>query len=163
MPTIALPKMHPKLALAVQYAIIEPRLPRWRLRRWVSRALAGAQEDGLTSFAAAEVSLRLVGQHEGRRLNRTFRGCDYATNVLAFEYGVDPAGIARGDIVICVPVLLREAREQRKALLYHAAHLTVHGVLHALGYDHLAQRDADRMETLEATILARMALPDPYA
>lgn len=155
--------MHPKLALAVQYAITETRLPRWRLRRWVARALAHAQEDGLTSFVAAEINVRLVGQAEGRKLNRAFRGGDYATNVLTFAYGVDHAGIARGDIVICVPVLVREARAQRKTLLHHAAHLTVHGVLHALGYDHVAPQDAQRMENLEVVILARMALPDPYA
>jgi probable rRNA maturation factor len=152
-----------KLALAIQYGIKEPRLPRWRLRRWVWRALAGAQADKLTSFAAVELSLRLVGQAEGRQLNREFRGRDYATNVLTFAYGVDPAGTARADIVICMPILVREAREQGKALLDHAAHLTVHGVLHALGYDHIGQGDACRMEALETTILTRMRVPNPYA
>eukprot|EP00887_Chlorella_sp_A99_P004558 scaffold67.g4558.t1 len=103
-----------------------------------------------------------VGQAEGRRLNREFRGRDYATNVLTFAYGVDAYGTARGDIVICVPVMVREARAQRKALLDHAAHLTVHGVLHALGYDHIVQRDASRMQALESAILARMSVPNPY-
>jgi len=154
--------MKPELSLAVQYGVAEPRLPRWRLRRWAQYALQAAADDGLAAFAAAELSLRLVGLAEGRRLNRDFRGRDYATNVLTFEYGVDPAGTARGDIIVCVPVLAREAREQRKPLLAHAAHLTVHGVLHALGYDHLRDRDARRMETLETAILARMGLPDPY-
>jgi probable rRNA maturation factor len=75
---------------------------------------------------------------------------------------VDPVGVARGDIVICVPVLVREAREQRKPLLEHAAHLTIHGVLHALGYDHIKARDAKRMEALETATLARMGINDPY-
>ncbi|HEY9275452.1 rRNA maturation RNase YbeY, partial [Achromobacter sp.] len=114
------------------------------------------------AFSAAELSLRLVGAAEGRRLNRDFRGRDYATNVLTFEYGVDPLGVARGDIVMCVPVLVREAREQRKALLDHAAHLTIHGVLHALGYDHIKARDAKRMEALETATLADMRIADPY-
>jgi probable rRNA maturation factor len=152
----------PALSLAVQYAVAEPRLPRWRLRRWVAHALAGAQADGLVEFDGAEISLRLVGQAEGRSLNRDFRNRDYATNVLTFEYGVDPLGTARGDIVLCVPVLVREAREQRKTLLAHATHLTIHGVLHSLGYDHLKARDARRMEALETQLLAALRIADPY-
>lgn len=154
--------MTPDLSLSVQYAADEPRLPRWRLRRWAERALAAAAEDGLVDFSAAELSLRLVGAAEGKRLNRDFRGRDYATNVLTFEYGVNPLGVARGDIVICVPVLAREAREQRKDFLHHAAHLTLHGVLHALGYDHVKARDAKRMEALETATLAGMGIMDPY-
>jgi len=152
----------PELSLSVQYGVSEPRLPRWRLRRWARRALDGAAQDGL-KCARAEFSLRLVGQAEGRKLNHAYRDKDYATNVLTFEYGTDPLGTARGDIVICVPVLVREAREQRKTLLDHAAHLTIHGVLHALGYDHIKARDARRMETLETAILAGMRIADPYA
>ena len=87
--------MTPDLSLSVQYGVEEPRLPRWRLRRWAERALAAAAEDGLVDFTAAELSLRLVGAAEGRRLNRDFRQRDYATNVLTFEYGVDPLGVAR--------------------------------------------------------------------
>jgi probable rRNA maturation factor len=154
--------MKPDLSLSVQYRVQEPRLPRWRLRRWAERALAAAAEDGLVDFSAAELSLRLVGAAEGRRLNRDFRERDYATNVLTFEYGVDPVGVARGDIVMCVPVLVREAREQRKPLLEHAAHLTIHGVLHSLGYDHIKARDAKRMEALETATLAQMGINDPY-
>jgi len=157
------PVAAPALSLTVQYAVAEPRLPRWRLRRWVAHALAGALADGLLDFQGAEISLRLVGQAEGRRLNREFRGRDYATNVLTFEYGVDPLGTARGDIVLCVPVLVREAREQRKTLLAHAAHLTMHGVLHSLGYDHVKARDARRMEALETELLAALRIADPYA
>ena len=154
--------MAAELSLAVQYGVAEPRLPRWRLRRWVERALNAAAGDGLITFQHAELSLRLVGQAEGRRLNRDFRERDYATNVLTFEYGVDPLGTARGDIVICIPVLAREAREQGKPFLDHAAHLTVHGTLHALGYDHIKNKDARRMEGLETQILAAMRIDDPY-
>lgn len=150
------------LSLAVQYGVAEPRLPRWRLRRWVERALNAADGDGLIRFQHAELSLRLVGQAEGRRLNRDSRERDYATNVLTFEYGVDPLGTARGDIVICVPVLTREARQQGKSFLAHATHLTVHGALHALGYDHIKNKDARRMENLETQILAALRIDDPY-
>ncbi|AHV94167.1 putative rRNA maturation factor YbeY [Bordetella holmesii 30539] len=146
----------------MQYAVSEARLPRWRLRRWAGYALAGAAADGLIAFTAAELNVRLVGQAEGRQLNAQFRGRDYATNVLTFEYGVDPLGTARGDIVICVPVLVREAREQKKTFVDHAAHLCIHGVLHALGYDHIQARQAKRMEALETATLARMGIADPY-
>ena len=152
----------PELSVSVQYGITEARLPRWRLRRWARRALDGAAQDGMIDCTRAEFSLRLVGQAEGRKLNHAYRDKDYATNVLTFEYGTDPLGVARGDIVICVPVLVREAREQGKTLLDHAAHLTIHGVLHALGYDHIKAREAHRMETLETAILAGMRIADPY-
>src|SRR3546814_7462330 len=85
-------------------------------------------------------TLRLVDAKEGRKLNREFRQRDYATNVLTFEYGTDPGGTARGDIILCVPVLRREAAQQRKPVLAHAAHLTLHGVLHALGHDHIDRK-----------------------
>ncbi|VFR19440.1 Metal-dependent hydrolase YbeY, involved in rRNA and/or ribosome maturation and assembly [plant metagenome] len=152
----------PLLSLSVQYGVAEPRLPRWRLRRWVARGLAGAAGDMAEPPAAAQLSLRLVGLAEGRRLNREFRERDYATNVLTFEYGADPGGTVHGDIVLCVPVLVKEAREQKKALLDHAAHLVVHGTLHALGYDHLNARDARRMESLETAVLDGMGIADPY-
>ncbi|SOE51311.1 Metal-dependent hydrolase YbeY, involved in rRNA and/or ribosome maturation and assembly [plant metagenome] len=152
----------PMLSLSVQYGVAEPRLPRWRLRRWVARGLAGAAADMAEPPAAAQLSLRLVGLAEGRRLNREFRERDYATNVLTFEYGADPGGTVHGDIVLCVPVLVKEAREQKKALLDHAAHLVVHGTLHALGYDHLNARDARRMESLETAVLDGMGIADPY-
>jgi probable rRNA maturation factor len=106
--------------------------------------------------------LRLADLDEGRTLNRDYRDRDYATNVLTFEYGVDPSGTASGDIVLCVPVLHREAAEQGKEMLSHAAHLTVHGVLHALGYDHIVAVDAENMEALEVDILGRMGISDPY-
>ncbi|VFR39632.1 Metal-dependent hydrolase YbeY, involved in rRNA and/or ribosome maturation and assembly [plant metagenome] len=152
----------PMLSLSVQYGVAEPRLPRWRLRRWVARGLAGAAADMAEPPAAAQLSLRLVGLAEGRRLNREFRERDYATNVLTFEYGADPGGTVHGDIVLCVPVLVKEAREQKKALLDHAAHLVVHGTLHALGYDHLNAREARRMESLETAVLDGMGIADPY-
>ncbi|MDQ2139352.1 rRNA maturation RNase YbeY [Alcaligenaceae bacterium B3P038] len=152
----------PDFALSVQYGVAEPRLPRWRLRRWVGRALAAAFEDAPELAQTAALSIRLVGQAEGRQLNRDFRERDYATNVLTFEYGVGPDGVARGDIVICKPVLVREAREQGKRFEDHAAHLTIHGTLHALGYDHLDDEDARHMEALETAALARMGIADPY-
>lgn len=159
----------PALSLAVQYAVQEARLPRWRLRRWLQLALAeaaAAAEAGLADapgFQAASLTLRFVDAEEGHALNLEFRQRDYATNVLTFEYGTDPEGTAHGDIVICLDVLEREAVEQNKPFLAHAAHLTVHGALHALGYDHIEEDEAERMEALETRILARMGLPDPYA
>lgn len=157
----------PSLGLSVQYATEAPELPRWRLRRWARRAveMTAAEEAGLLEsarFQRVELTLRLVDADEGQRLNNEFRDRNYATNVLTFEYGVDPDGVAGGDIVLCVPVLHREAAEQHKSLLHHAAHLTVHGVLHALGYDHLEDDDAEDMEALEIRILASLGIPDPY-
>src|SRR5690606_15501032 len=106
--------------------------------------------------------LRLVDADEGQTLNRQFRDRDYATNVLTFEYGWDDDNGIAGDIVLCVPVLHREAAEQGKTLLDHAAHLTVHGVLHALGYDHIDPDEAAEMESLETRILAQMKIANPY-
>jgi len=165
MQTIRKPLMaveRPTLSLSVQYGMPVPMLPRWRLRRWVERAIACARSEGHDGFIRVQIGLRLVDAEEGQTLNRDFRGRDYATNVLTFEYGVDPEGIIQGDIVLCVPVWLCEANEQGKPPLDHAAHLIVHGVLHALGYDHIEADDAQRMETLETRILASMGLPDPY-
>lgn len=159
--------MAPDLSLSVQYATPAPELPRWRLRRWVLQALSGVQKaEALAGapnrFRAASLTLRLVDADEGRRLNHEFRQKDYATNVLTFEYGIDPDGVAGGDIVLCLPVLHSEAAVQKKTVLDHAAHLTVHGVLHALGYDHVDPDDATDMEALETEILAKMAIADPY-
>jgi probable rRNA maturation factor len=156
-------KNNPELSLSVQYGVTDARLPRWRLRRWVELAIQAAYQDGLVEFERVQLGLRLVGQAEGREMNAGFRQKDYATNVLTFEYGVDPKGTATGDIVLCLPVLVREAREQGKSMIDHAAHLTVHGTLHALGYDHLKARQAKHMERLETEVLARMKISDPYA
>jgi len=150
-----------ELSLSVQYGTPAADLPRWRLRRWVRRALDCAATD-LPGLNAASLALRLVDADEGQALNRDYRGKDYATNVLTFEYGLDPEGRLSADIVLCLPVLEREAREQGKPLLAHAAHLTVHGVLHALGHDHLDADEAAEMEALEIRILAQMGLPNPY-
>lgn len=157
--------MSPDLSLVVQYATAAGQLPRWRLRRWVLHALRGIARAGgpdADALRAVVLTLRLVDADEGRRLNREFRGRDYATNVLTFEYGTDPDGTASGDVVLCVPVLHSEAAEQGKPLLDHAAHLTVHGVLHALGYDHIDPDEASAMEALEVEILGKMGIADPY-
>lgn len=156
------------MALSVQYGTPVPELPRWRLRRWARRALeyAAAEEAALLDtprFRHAVLTLRLVDADEGQTLNHDYRQRDYATNVLTFEYGVDADGTVSGDIVMCVPVLKREAAEQGKSLTAHAAHLTVHGVLHALGYDHLEEDEARDMEALETRILASLRIADPYA
>ena len=153
----------PRLALAVQYATDAPELPRWRLRRWVQHAVnAAAAAGALPGVATVALALRLVGSDEAQTLNREFRGRDYATNVLTFEYGMDPDATASGDIILCLPVLYREAAEQGKTVIHHAAHLTVHGVLHALGYDHLEPEEAETMEALETTVLANLGIADPY-
>jgi probable rRNA maturation factor len=124
--------------------------PRATLARWIRPAL---ERD-------AEITLRFVGAAEGRRLNRDYRGRDYATDVLTFDYADAPA--IHADIVLCVPVIRREAREQHKKYRDHLAHLVVHGVLHAQGYDHDRAARARRMESLEVEILAGLGLPDPY-
>jgi probable rRNA maturation factor len=120
------------------------------LLRWIKTAL---DRD-------AELTLRFVDAAESRRLNREFRGKDYATNVLTFDYRHAPVVVA--DIVLCVPVVRREAREQRKGFREHLAHLVVHGVLHAQGHEHDRARDAKRMEAREVRILAGLGIDDPY-
>jgi probable rRNA maturation factor len=141
----------PRLALTVQYAVAAHGLPaRYRMRSWVKASL---ERD-------ADVTLRLVDADEGRMLNRDYRGRDYATNVLTFAYpGIEPLS---GDIVLCTPVIAREAREQNKALEAHYAHLVVHGMLHLQGYDHESETDARVMESLEAEIVTKLGYPDPY-
>ena len=151
-----------ELSLTIHYAVEAPTLPRWKIRRWVERAMLAAQKDGKISFNRMQVGLRLVGTKEAQQLNASYRHKDYATNVLTFEYGVQPDGTAAGDIVICVPVLKREAKEQGKDFLCHAAHLMIHGTLHALGYDHVKPREAQHMESLETLILASMGIDNPY-
>ncbi|WHZ17936.1 MAG: Metal-dependent hydrolase YbeY, involved in rRNA and/or ribosome maturation and assembly [Rhodanobacteraceae bacterium] len=150
----------PRLELDVAYAAPRRGVPSSAsFRRWVKAALAGARHR-----KPAEVSIRIVGAREGCALNRQYRGKDYATNVLSFPVGL-PRGVESdllGDLVICAPVVAREAREQHKRARDHYAHLTVHGVLHLLGYDHQNQRDAERMEALETRILAALGIADPY-
>ena len=112
----------------------------------------------------ASVTLRYVAEAEGRRLNREFRGRDYATNVLTWVFEAPRAGPLVGDIAICAPVVAKEAREQGKPAQAHHAHLVVHGLLHLQGHDHERSRAAAvRMERLERQILARLGFPDPYA
>jgi len=140
--------------LSVQYA--DPRLvdtlPRPEIRRWVKAA----------QFAPAELVIRFVDDNEGRTLNRDYRGKDYATNVLTFAYDeaevVMDTDIVRADIVLCVDVLLREAQQQAISVVQHAAHLIVHGVLHAQGYDHEADDEAAEMEALEDEILVGLGM-----
>jgi len=106
-------------------------------------------------------TVRFVDAEEGRELNRDYRGKDYATNVLSFVYESAPTVV--GDLVVCLPVVLREAAEQDKPSEAHCAHLIVHGVLHLQGYDHeTGPQDAERMEAREREILARLGYPDPY-
>ena len=121
-----------------------------RLRRWARAALA----------RPAAVTLRFVAEAEGRRLNRQFRGRDYATNVLTFVYG-EGAALA-GDVVVCAPVVAREARAAGKSLEAHYAHLVVHGLLHLQGHDHESPVEAARMERRERAILRALGHPDPY-
>jgi probable rRNA maturation factor len=102
-----------------------------------------------------------VGLKEGRQLNRDFRSKDYATNVLTFGYASLP--VVQADLVLCLPVLVREARAQRKELAAHFAHMLVHGMLHAQGLDHEDPEEAEEMEAMECRILKRFRLPDPYS
>lgn len=155
--------MYPEFSLAVQYGVPAPQLPRWRLRRWAGQALehALAPPDPRAGQPVA-LTVRIVDADEGRTLNVAWRQRDYATNVLTFEYGADPSGLISGDIVLCLPVLQQEALDQRKPFLHHAAHLVTHGVLHALGYDHIQTDEAERMEALETAILAAQRIPNPY-
>lgn len=128
------------------------RLPtRAEMTQWMRAALA----------VPAEFCVRFVGEEEGHELNKTYRGKDYATNVLTFDYQHEP--LAQADIVICTPVLVREAKEQNKSFRAHLAHLLVHSALHAQGWDHETDEEAEEMEAHEREIMKAMGFPDPYS
>jgi probable rRNA maturation factor len=142
----------PKLVLSVQYAVPVGGLPtRTHVRKWTLAALRGN----------AEITVRFVDEEEGRSLNRDYRGKDYATNVLTFVYNTGES--LAGDIALAVPVVAREAAEQKKTLEEHYAHLLVHGVLHLQGFDHQTDADALVMEALENEIMQGLDYKDPYA
>jgi probable rRNA maturation factor len=141
----------PRLNLSVQYAVAARNLPgRAQFRRWVRAAL---EHD-------ARITVRIIGRAEGKSLNRHFRGADAPTNVLSFVYRDAPP--YEGDLALCAPVVTREAREQRKSVAAHYAHLVVHGTLHLQGYDHEKTTDAAVMETRESHIVTKLGYPDPY-
>jgi len=148
-----------KLTLSVQYADarLADSITRPMIRRWVKAAL----------FAPAEFTIRFVDAEEGQSLNREYRGKDYATNVLTFAYNegeeIADDEPTRADIILCTDVLQREAAEQKKSVEEHTAHLIVHGVLHAQGYDHEDDEEAAEMEALETELLATLGYPNPYA
>ncbi len=135
----------------VQYATNSTDVPtRPQFRRWVKAAL----------MQEAEIVLRIVDEAEGYELNHQFRNKDYATNVLTFAY--DDTQPLTGDIVLCAPIVSQEAQQQHKNLTAHYAHLTVHGILHLQGYDHIEEAEAVVMEQMETQILARLGYDDPY-
>jgi probable rRNA maturation factor len=147
-----------QLSLSLQFgkfpdvALHRAALPRHRVARWIRHAL---RSDG-------EITVRIVGAEEGQALNRDYRGKDYATNVLTFDYTQAP--VVTADLVLCAPVVEREARENGKTLQAHYAHLLVHGTLHAQGWDHeTGEQDAEEMEALEIGILSRLGIANPYA
>jgi probable rRNA maturation factor len=142
----------PSLALSLQFADASHRaeLPRHKVARWLRAALA----------APAEITVRIVDADEGRTLNRDYRGRDYATNVLTFDYSRAPVVVA--DLILCAPVVADEARRQKIPLAAHYAHLLVHGALHAQGYDHEDDADAAAMEAREREIVTGLGFADPY-
>ena len=146
-----------QLALSLQFGKIEDAalhraaLPRHKVARWIRHAL---QTD-------AEITVRIVDAEEGLALNRDYRKKDYATNVLTFDYTMEP--VVTADLVLCAPVIAQEAKEQGKTLQAHYAHLLVHGALHAQGWDHeSSEEDAQVMELRESEILARLGFENPY-
>jgi probable rRNA maturation factor len=145
-----------KLSLSVQYP--DPRLQavatRVKVRRWINTVL----------FAPAEFTIRFVDAEEGRALNRDYRNKDYATNVLTFAYTEDEdSEITQADIILCTDVLQKEAAEQKKSVEEHTAHLVIHGVLHAQGYDHENDDEAGEMEEIEIEALVKLGFDNPYA
>jgi probable rRNA maturation factor len=143
----------PELSLSLQFA--DPRhralLPRHKVQRFIRSALE----------LPGEIAVRIVDAEEGRALNREYRGKDYATNVLTFDYAHEP--VVGADLVICAEVVEKEAAEMGIPLLDHYAHMLVHGTLHAQGYDHEEDDEAACMEARETEILAGLGVPDPYA
>lgn len=151
-----------RLDVSVAYALPRAGLPAAvSFRKWVAAALDGRIRE-------ADLAIRIVDDREGRALNRHYRGKDYATNVLSFPADLPPGLPSKvrmpllGDVVLCAPVVAREAREQGKRLTAHYAHLTVHGALHLLGWNHEDELEADAMERLERDILAGIGIDDPY-
>ena len=147
----------PNLSLSLQFGNIphavrhRAALPRHKVARWIRHNLVHD----------AEITVRIVGAEEGQRLNREFRKKDYATNVLTFDYMQSPVVMA--DLVLCAPVVAKEAREQGKTLQAHYAHLLVHGTLHAQGWDHeTSEADAEAMEAHEIEIMQRLGFKSPY-
>ena len=146
----------PELALSLQFGAGVPPaqrqlLSKARVTRWLRMAL----------LRNAEITVRIVGAAEGRQLNRSYRNKDYATNVLTFDYAQEPVVMA--DLVLCAPVVAREAKAQGKTLEQHYAHLLVHGALHAQGYEHEThERDALEMEALELLLLGALGYANPY-
>lgn len=143
----------PPLTLSLQFADASHRaqLPRHKVARWIRAALE----------APAQITVRIVDADEGRALNRDYRRKDYATNVLTFDYEAEPVVVA--DLILCAPVVEQEAREQRRPLEAHYAHLLVHGALHAQGWDHEDEAEARQMEARETELLRALGYPDPYA
>ncbi|MDG1583122.1 rRNA maturation RNase YbeY [Pseudomonas sp. GOM6] len=148
------------LELDLQNASQASQLPsEAQFRQWCELALRQRTAD-------SELTIRLVDEAEGQELNRTWRHKDYPTNVLSFPADVPDEMLdipLLGDLVICVPVVEREAQEQNKSPEAHWAHLVIHGCLHLLGYDHIEDEEAEEMETLERQLLAELGHPDPYA
>lgn len=144
--------MKPELSLSLQFADKRHRdqLPRHKVIRWIKAALE----------SDAEITVRMVDAEEGQALNRDYRQKDYATNVLTFDYAQEPVVMA--DLVICAPVIEQEAKAQKKDLLAHYAHMLVHGTLHAQGWDHIEEDEAQAMEQREREIMAELGFPDPY-
>jgi probable rRNA maturation factor len=150
----------PPARIDVQFASGHRPLPgRRQLRSWAAAALASEGRSG------AQICVRLVDEEEGRELNARYRGVDRATNVLSFAADAEglPADLAPlGDILLCVPIVVRESWEQHKPVNDHWAHLVVHGVLHLLGYDHASEDEARAMEGREIDVLERLGIPNPY-
>jgi probable rRNA maturation factor len=143
---------NPQLWMDVQFASDLKNLPSLaQFKRWARKALR----------TDAQIALRITDEEEARAFNSEYRGKDYATNVLTFPLTEAPFIIA--DILICAPVVAREAAEQGKSLEAHFAHLTVHGLLHAHGYDHEKEAPAALMESIESQIMTSLGYPDPYA
>jgi probable rRNA maturation factor len=153
------PVASPEFSLSVQFASEADALPsRAQVRRWVAAALE----------RAAEITVRIVDAEEAQALNQDYRDKSYVPNVLTFEYGEigqdgSGRGVLGGDVVICAPVVEREALEQGKPAKHHYAHMTIHGVLHLQGYDHVEPAEAAIMESREIAILKQFHIPNPYS
>ncbi len=144
----------PSLSLSLQFADATDRalLPRHKVARWIRAALAGRP---------AEITVRVVGSEEAQALNRDYRGKDYPTNVLTFDYAQEP--VVAADLVLCAPVLRQEALDSATPLVAHYAHLLVHGTLHAQGHDHEVEAEAEAMERRESELMQSLGFADPYA
>ncbi len=150
-----------KFSLEIQHVVHASGLPNSILCDWIKKTFRSIQKRSKNSKKSLELCLRLVNKREMQILNRDFRNCDRPTNVLTFAYSEITSDLIRSDIILCIPFLKMEAEKQNKLFLHHAAHLVIHGTLHAFGFNHKNEAETRCMKNLETRVMLSLNMPDP--